>query len=209
MINSGVETPISAMEGITPSRKFSTPLDLAQAFGKPVDVAEVAPNPEIVEARNKQEACKAAIFNLVQEVYKPIALHSSFTGMANDDAHALLMRTLNFVNIFQSLMHDYENNSKLLLELNPDETLELLDSNTISQTVWKQTKQQADAVLSRTGYKSNEFPVDPSPEGKGPNPHANAIPEPQVPSRAQEAYQVPGVPQNASRAIFNVQASYA
>ena len=101
MINSGVETPISAMEGITPRRKFSTPLDLAQAFGKPVDVAEVAPNPEIAEARKKQEASKAAIFNLVQEVYKSIALHSSFTGMANDDAHALLMRTLNFVSIFQ------------------------------------------------------------------------------------------------------------
>ena len=61
-------------------------------------------------------------------------------------------------------------------------------------------------MLSRKGYKSNEFPVDPIPEGKGPNPHANEIPEPQVPSRAQEAYQVPGVPQNASRAIFNVQA---
>jgi hypothetical protein len=107
MINSGVETPISAMEGITPSRKFSTPLDLAQAFGKPVDVAEVAPNPEIAEARNKQEACKAAIFNLVQEVYRPIALHSSFTGMADNDANVLLRRTLNFLNIFQSLMNDY------------------------------------------------------------------------------------------------------
>ena len=61
-------------------------------------------------------------------------------------------------------------------------------------------------MLSRTGYKSNEFPVDPIPEEKGPKLHANEIPEPQVPSRAQEAYQMPGVPQNASRAIFNVQA---
>ena len=93
MINSGVETPISSLEGNTPSRKFSTPLDLAQAFGQPVDVAEVAQNPEIAEARKKQEASKAAIFNLVQEVYRPIALHSSFTGMVENDAHALWLRT--------------------------------------------------------------------------------------------------------------------
>ena len=206
MINSGVETPISSMEGITPSRKFSTPLDLAQAFGQPVDVAEVAQNRKIVEARKNQEASKAAIVNLVQEVYRPIALHSSFTGMADNDAHALWLRTVNFFKILQSLMNDYDVKSELLLELNPDETWELLDSNTISQKIWTQTKQQADAVLSRTGYMSNEFPVDPIPEGKGPKPHANEVPEPHVPSRAQEAYQVPGAPQNASRAIFNVQA---
>ena len=100
MINSGVETPISSMEGITLSRKFSTPLDLAQAFGQPVDLVEAVQDPKIVEARKDQEASKAAIVNLVQEVYWPIALHSSFTRMADNDAHALLMRTLNFVNIF-------------------------------------------------------------------------------------------------------------
>ena len=48
MINSGVETPISSMEGITPSRKFSTPLDLAQAFGQSVDVVEAVQDPIIV-----------------------------------------------------------------------------------------------------------------------------------------------------------------
>ena len=85
MINSGVETPISAMEGITPSRKFSTPLDLAQAFGQPVDVAELVHDPKIVEARKNQEASKAAIFDLVQEVYRPLALHSTFTGIADPD----------------------------------------------------------------------------------------------------------------------------
>ena len=122
MINSGVETPISAMENITPSRKFSTPLDLAQAFGQPVDVAEVAQNPEIAEARKKQEASKAAIFNLVEEVYRPIALHSSFTGMAENEAHALWLRTVNFFKILDSLMNDYDAKSELLLDLNPNET---------------------------------------------------------------------------------------
>ena len=122
MINSGVETPISSMEGITPSRNFSTPLDLAQAFGQPVDVAEVAQNPKIAEARKNQEASKAAIFNLVQKVYRPIALHSSFTGMADNDAHALLMRTLEFPKTLQSLMADYEIKSQRLLALNPDES---------------------------------------------------------------------------------------
>ena len=147
MINSGIETPISSMEGITPSRKFSTPLDLAQAFGQPVDVAEVVHDPKIVEARKNQEASKAAIFNLVQEVYRPIALHSSFTGMADNDAHVLLVRTLEFPKNLQSLMADYETKSQLLLELNPDETLERLDSNTISQKLWKQTKEASKAAI--------------------------------------------------------------
>ena len=85
MINSGVETPISSLEGNTPSRNFSTPLDLAQSFGQPVDVVEVVQDPKIVEARKDQEASKAAIFDLVQEVYRPLALHSTFTGIADPD----------------------------------------------------------------------------------------------------------------------------
>ena len=104
-------------------------------------------DPEIAEARKNQEASKAAIFILVQEVYRPIALHSSFTGMADNDAHALWLRIINFFNILQSLMNDYEAKSELLLKLNPDETLERLDCNTISRKIWTQTKQQADAVL--------------------------------------------------------------
>ena len=197
MINSGVETPISSMEGITPSRKYSTPLDLAQAFGQPVDVVAAVQDLKIAEARKNQETSKAAIVNLVQEVYRPLALHSSFTGMVDNDTHALLMRTLNFLKILQSLMADSETKSQLLLELNPDETLERLDSNTILQKVWKQTKEQARAVLSETGHVANRFPVGPIPEGKGPKSNANEIPEPHDPSRAQEAYQVPGAPQNA------------
>ena len=126
--------------------------------------------------------------------------------MADNDAHALLMRTLNFVNIFQSLMANYETKSQRLLALNPDETLERLDSNTISQKMWKQTKEQARAVLSRTGRTANRFPIDPIPEGKGPKSQTDEVSEPHVPSRNREAYQVPGAPQTTSRAIFNVQA---
>ena len=96
-------------------------------------MVEAVQDPKIVEARKNQEAFKAVIFDFVQEVYRPIALHSSFTGMADNDAHALLMRTLNFVYILQSLMADYETKSQRLLALNPDETLEQLDSNTVSQ----------------------------------------------------------------------------
>ena len=108
MINSGVETPISSLEGNTPSRNFSTPLDWAQSFGQPVDVAEVVQDPKIVEARKNQEASKVAIFCLFQEVYGPFALHCIVTGMADRDANALLMRTLDFPKNLQSLLADYE-----------------------------------------------------------------------------------------------------
>ena len=74
MINSGVETPISSLEGNTPGRNFSTPLDLAQAFGQPVDMVEAVQDPMITEARKNQEASKVAILNLVQEVYRPITV---------------------------------------------------------------------------------------------------------------------------------------
>ena len=81
MINSGVETPTSSLEGNTPSRNCSTPLDLAQSFGQPIDVAEVLHDPKIVEARKNQEASKVAIFDLFQEVYRPFALHCILTPM--------------------------------------------------------------------------------------------------------------------------------
>ena len=42
---SRVETPVSSLEDIIPSRNFSTPLDLASSFGQPIDVAEVVQNP--------------------------------------------------------------------------------------------------------------------------------------------------------------------
>ena len=67
--------------------------------------------------------------------------------MVDDDAHALLMRTLEFPKTLQSLMADYETKSQRLLALNPDESLKQLDSNTISQKLLGQTKEQVRAVL--------------------------------------------------------------
>ena len=119
MINSGVETPISSLEGNTPSRNFSTPLDLAHSFGQPVDVAEVVHDPKIAEARKNQEASKVAIYGLFQEVYGPFSLHCIFTGMADHDANALLLRILNFPKNLQSLLADYETKLQRFISVVP------------------------------------------------------------------------------------------
>ena len=122
--------------GNTPSRNFSTPLDLTQSFGEPVDVAEVVQDPKTVEARKNQEASNAAIFGLFQKVYGPSDLHYIFTGIPDLDANVLFRRILDFPKHLQSLLADYETNSQHLPALNPNEPLEQLDSNTISQDMW-------------------------------------------------------------------------